>query len=92
MQNADGVNLLAAEISFDAGEAETTTITLYKDYTDAEKEEFLRSLDFNYNAGFGSQKLFGTIWYGDGSYSERSEYDGSEWWTRRSTPPVPTKK
>jgi hypothetical protein len=46
-------------------------------------------LDFEYDAGFGSQELFGTIWYADGTWSERAEYDGSEWWRRVSRPQIP---
>lgn len=37
-------------------------------------------LDFEYDSGFGSQNLYGYIWYTDGTWSERDEYDGSEWW------------
>jgi hypothetical protein len=51
--------------------------------------KFLNKLDFNYDAGFGGQALFGTIWYADGTYSERGEYDGSEWWEHRARPEVP---
>lgn len=40
--------------------------------------EFLRKLNFEYNNGYGGQTLFGTIWYADGTWSERGEYDGSE--------------
>ena len=43
-------------------------------------EEVLPLLDFEYDDGFGMQELFGYIWYTDGTWSERVEYDGSEWW------------
>ena len=43
-------------------------------------DEVLEKLDFNYDDGFGSQELFGYIWYIDGTWSQRGEYDGSEWW------------
>jgi hypothetical protein len=33
-----------------------------------------------YNSGYGRQELFGYIWYSDGTWSCRGEYDGSEWW------------
>ena len=52
-------------------------------------EEVLPRLDFEYNDGYGGQELFGTIWYADGSWSERDEYDGSEWWSHRVRPPMP---
>lgn len=84
--------LLAALVYFNDGkkvEKEKKLFTLYRDFTVEEKEEFLNNLNFNYDSGWGSQKLFGTIWYKDGTFSERSEYDGSEWWTHYSCPPVP---
>lgn len=43
----------------------------------------------NYDQGYGSQELYGTIWYEDGSWSERYEYDGSECWHHKQTPPIP---
>ena len=52
-------------------------------------EEVLPRLDFDYDSGYGSQELFGTIWYNDGSWSDRGEYDGSEWWQYQKCPPLP---
>lgn len=46
-------------------------------------------LNFDYDDGFGTQYLEGTIWYSDGTWSSREEYDGSEWWAYRSCPPLP---
>jgi hypothetical protein len=40
----------------------------------------LNWLDFDYDSGFGGQVLEGNIWYNDGTWSKRGEYDGSEWW------------
>tara|TARA_R110000822_G_scaffold265188_1_gene389168 strand:+ start:182 stop:472 length:291 start_codon:yes stop_codon:yes gene_type:complete len=42
--------------------------------------EVLERLDFEYDNGYGGQELFGYIWYKDGTWSHRGEYDGSEWW------------
>lgn len=50
---------------------------------------FLKAIDFEYDDGYGRQELFGTIWYTDGTWSERGEYDGSEWWEHRSRPEIP---
>ena len=58
--------------------------------TQEEYDEFLKSLDFNYDSGYGTQELFGRIWYRDGSWSERYEYDGSENWDYKSRPEIPT--
>lgn len=52
--------------------------------------EILPKLDFEYDAGFGRQEVFGVIWYSDGTWSERQEYDGSEWWRHVVCPPLPT--
>jgi len=51
--------------------------------------EFINSLDFGYNNGYGSQKFFGTVWLKDGSWLGRGEYDGSEWWEHFKTPEIP---
>lgn len=47
------------------------------------------SLNFEYDAGYGTQELFGTIWFSDGTYSDRGEYDGSEWWRHHACPDLP---
>jgi hypothetical protein len=48
--------------------------------------EVVDGLDFEYDDGYGSQFLFGYIWYTDGTWSEREEYDGSEWWAHKERP------
>jgi len=58
-------------------------------YSETEINQFLQSLDFEYDCGYGNQELDGHIWYKNGTWSERSEYDGSEWWEHKSYPPVP---
>ena len=52
-------------------------------------DTFLECLSFDYDDGFGGQELFGTIWYTDGTFSQRGEYDGSEWWEYVKCPEVP---
>lgn len=51
--------------------------------------DVLPLLDFDYNNGYGGQELFGNIWYADGTWSERGEYDGSEWWEYKKCPDIP---
>ena len=58
-------------------------------YNQEEYDQFLNSLDFNYDAGYGSQELYGTIWYEDGTWSSRWEYDGSEGWEYNKCPTIP---
>lgn len=49
-------------------------------------EEVLPQLNFEYDDDYGWQELFGHVWYDDGSWSDRGEYDGSEWWVHRTPP------
>lgn len=58
-------------------------------YSDAEMQNFLQAINYQYDSGFGAQEVYGTIWYTDGTWSERAEYDGSEWWEYKSCPLIP---
>ena len=49
-------------------------------------EDVLPLLNFEYYSGYGGQELYGYIWYKDGTWSDRGEYDGSEWWQHQSRP------
>lgn len=64
---------------------------LYENYTEVEYNSFLESLDFVYDDGYGFEYLGGTIWYKDGTYSDRGKYDGSEWWEYHKAPKKPKK-
>lgn len=64
-------------------------ITLKENWNNDEWLAFLEGLRFNYDDGFGSQHLFGVVWFKDGSWLERYEYDGSEGWVLKRTPDVP---
>lgn len=59
-------------------------------WTEEEWSKFLSDIDFEYDDGYGGQQLFGIIWYADGTWSERGEYDGSEWWEHQKRPDIPT--
>ena len=58
-------------------------------YTQEEYNEFLSILDRDYNNGYGGQELDGIIWYEDGTWTTRGEYDGSEWWEYHEVPKIP---
>ena len=58
-------------------------------HTEEELESFLESLDFEYDAGYGSQELFGTVWLENGTWLTRGEYDDSEWWEYHKLPEIP---
>lgn len=64
-------------------------IDLLIGYDSEDFDNFLKKLDFTYNRGYGSQELNGLIWYKYGSWSERSEYDGSEGWSYKNQPTIP---
>ena len=82
--------VLCAKIERANGYANNTAYLLPIGWTEEHYALFLSALDFTYDNGFGCQELFGTIWYTDGTWSDRGEYDGSEWWIHRSTPQIPS--
>lgn len=50
----------------------------------------LDELDFDYDAGYGVQDLYGTVYCKDSNdnpvWLTRGEYDGSEWWIINTIP------
>ena len=58
---------------------------------DGSLDDSIKILDFYYDDGLGSQELFGFVLYSDGTWSEREEHDGSEWWVHREPPTINTK-
>jgi hypothetical protein len=50
---------------------------------------FLAGLDAEYDDGYGTQYLYGTLWFSDGTWADRYEYDGSERWDHHSRPEIP---
>jgi hypothetical protein len=73
-------------------------ITKYRDeresilkvgHTEEDYQAFLDTLDFEYDAGYGLQEVFGTIWFVDGTWMTRWEYDGSEGWEYHTVPQIP---
>ena len=61
-------------------------IVLNPNYNEGEYNNFLKALNVEYNDAFGIQELYGYIWYNDGTWSERYEYDGSECWSYKKCP------
>lgn len=71
-------------------EVEKNVVNLKEGYTPEEYEEFLSKLDYEYDDGYGGQELYGTVWLmEEGSWYERGEYDGSEWWEYKRCPSIP---
>lgn len=71
------------------GEENQPHILLKIGWSDQDMEAFLTALDREYDNGYGGQILFGDIWYDDDTWSERGEYDGSEWWEYNRCPQIP---
>lgn len=70
---------------------DTKEYNLKMNHTEEDMAVFLDSLNFDYDSGYGGQELFGTIWFIDGTWADRGEYDGSEWWQRHVCPEIPEK-
>jgi len=85
----------AAEISLGRCERYTTNpgshvvVQLPVGFTPKKLESILVLLDREYDDGYGRQYLFGTIWFQDGTWATRREYDGSEWWEHHALPELP---
>ena len=58
-------------------------------YEKSDLNLFLNQINFEYNSGYGGQYLYGIVWLDDGSWLERGEYDGSEWWEHKTCPDIP---
>jgi hypothetical protein len=58
-------------------------------FTRDELNEFWDELDLEYYDGFGPQELYGTLWFTDGTWANRHECNGSEWWVVRERPVAP---
>lgn len=93
--------ILCAEISIvmselivteDGMERENTFVSasLAVGFTKEDYDNFIKKLDVEYDDGYGTQELFGTIWLTDGTWMDRGEYDGSEWWQHQECPEIPT--
>ena len=86
----DTAKIKCASIRYGWRDDDANRKTLKLNYSEAQYSEFLNSLDFSYNSGYGGQELFGTVWLEDGTWLSRGEYDGSEWWEHNVLPEIPT--
>jgi hypothetical protein len=82
--------LVCADISYEGDWGESIErIRLTHPHTKEEAETFFKALDFNYNNGYGTQELYGTVWLTYGVWLSRWEYDGSEGWQVNNCPHIP---
>lgn len=92
LKETEGADIRCAKITtsrYYYDDCDRRCYVLKSGYSQSELEQFLQSIDFDYDSGYGGQELYGNIWYKDGTWSERGEYDGSEWWQHQKCPPVP---
>jgi hypothetical protein len=84
-------NVLCAQIDVlsDTSYSIDKKLNLPMDYTQEMWDQFLKLFDFQYDNGYGIQRLCGTIWFVNGDWLERGEYDGSEWWEYKTCPEIP---
>jgi hypothetical protein len=85
----DTAKIKCASIAHRRWEDEASKKVLKLNHTNDEYNEFLNSLDFEYDSGYGGQELYGTVWLEDGTWLSRGEYDGSEWWEHNVLPAIP---
>lgn len=78
------LDIKCAEIFYDIKYFNLKIGHSYKEYN-----QFLEDLNFEYDNGYGEQELFGIIWFEDGSWLSRKEYDGDEYWRYNKTPDIP---
>jgi hypothetical protein len=90
IRHVNGREVLCAIIQWgDKYDSSNKQFLLTTGWTKDDWDEFISGLNFEYDSGYGGQELFGTIWYIDGTWSERGEYDGSEWWEYHICPEIP---
>ena len=85
----DTAKIKCASITYERWGNEGSKKVLKLNYTNDEYNEFLNSLDFEYDSGHGLQEICGTVWLEDGTWLSRGEYDGSEWWEYNALPTIP---
>jgi hypothetical protein len=84
-----GATVKAAKIEYCEHYNTINVFHLKRGYSAADYDNFIKSLDFEYDDGYGGQELYGVIWYEDGTWSSRGEYDGAEWWVHNKCPDIP---
>lgn len=80
---------LILKLDTDSDNLEERPIVLKQNHTEQDYQEFLSKLDFDYDAGYGLQEIFGSVLLDNQTWLERGEYDGSEWWNIHRYPEIP---
>lgn len=95
IENAWEVNIIAAVVAFCGPGTPVEGCgrkTLHIGHSPEERAAFDRLMDREYDDGHGSQELYGVLWFSDGRWAKRGEYDGSEWWDVITKPIPPERK
>lgn len=82
-------NVTCCNIKYIKDYCSINIINLKVGHTSTDMLNFLQDMDFDYSSEFGSQEVYGTIWWRDGTWSSRVEYDGNEWWEHHEVPKIP---
>ena len=88
LQEVEDKSMVCASVSFGANYDGKVNFVLKRGHSESDHRLFIESLNFKYDNGFGGQRVFGYIWYDDGTWSSRGEYDGSEWWEHNVVPDI----
>lgn len=89
LKHTSGKKVLCAFIEYEPDHSERNPYVLPCGFSELQLLSFLQSLNFEYDSEYGGHELFGHIWYKDGKWSDRREYDGSEWWNYCHVPEIP---
>ena len=85
----DKEDIKCAIVKYDKYDDGPILALLPVDFTQKQAHDFYATLNtINYDAGYGSQQLYGTIWFTDNTWATRREYDGSEWWYCHKYPDI----
>ncbi|MDB4286332.1 hypothetical protein N9933_03430 [bacterium] len=92
LEVARGRSVICASISnggYYSDDGERRSINLKKGHSQEDYDKFKSAINFSYNSVYGRQELRGMIWFNDGTWAERVEYNGTEWWEYREVPQIP---
>ena len=85
LKEIEGKELLCATLALETNDKR---FNLKVGFSTESLQSFLQLLDFDYDEHWGLDG-HSYIWYKDGSWSERCQYNRSEIWDHRNTPKIP---
>lgn len=88
MEASEGRTIKAATLTLENGWGEAGAVVELR--VNGDHSDFWRALsNLRYDSGYGTQYLFGAVWFTDGTWLERHEYDGAESWRLKFVPAIP---